>query len=331
MTAQSGRPFASRSWQPHKPTVRLARERFYASRPAPPYTGVGWCARSRGIAPTRRTARAGLRSHHRSRYHRRIARSAGAAKAPARKSCLASSLVARLLMAKIRQAISTCSVTLSITKMPDCAPLSSACVQNGSCAAKPSSRACASWAYRWAGKEFAVWRPEKASAARTSRKPLVEAGHVQTNAEAFERYLRNGGPAHVPRWRLSAASCITLIQAAGGLAVIAHPASCATMSVASNRSFPLGCGHRNHPPASQPRRRLPLAPLGEKTWSPNDRRFRFSSAGRGRGDQYRPLPGADGVRGGDLRASAGQLYQRQGILKASIPTGRKRRNPAWLA
>ncbi len=52
---------------------------------------------------------------------------------------------------------------------------------------------------------------------------LVEAGHVQTNAEAFERYLRNGGPAHVPRWRLSAASCITLIQAAGGLAVIAHP------------------------------------------------------------------------------------------------------------
>ena len=52
---------------------------------------------------------------------------------------------------------------------------------------------------------------------------LIEVGHVQTNAEAFERYLRNGAPAHVPRWRLSAASCIALIRAAGGLAVIAHP------------------------------------------------------------------------------------------------------------
>lgn len=52
---------------------------------------------------------------------------------------------------------------------------------------------------------------------------LLELGFVSSYEDAFERYLRKGAPAHVPRWRLTAAECIALIHDAGGVAVIAHP------------------------------------------------------------------------------------------------------------
>lgn len=52
---------------------------------------------------------------------------------------------------------------------------------------------------------------------------LVEKGYVKTIAEAFERYLRDGGPAYVEKFHFSPEKCIRLIHEAGGLAVLAHP------------------------------------------------------------------------------------------------------------
>ncbi len=52
---------------------------------------------------------------------------------------------------------------------------------------------------------------------------LVEAGHVGTVQEAFDRYLHNGGPAFVQRSVLSVRESVELIHAAGGIASLAHP------------------------------------------------------------------------------------------------------------
>jgi predicted metal-dependent phosphoesterase TrpH len=42
--------------------------------------------------------------------------------------------------------------------------------------------------------------------------------------EAFDRYLRSGGPANVPRKRLTPAEAVAVIRRAGGVPVMAHPA-----------------------------------------------------------------------------------------------------------
>jgi 3',5'-nucleoside bisphosphate phosphatase len=52
---------------------------------------------------------------------------------------------------------------------------------------------------------------------------LQERGYVGSVKEAFDRYLGNGGPAYVAREKLTPEDAIKLIQAAGGVAVIAHP------------------------------------------------------------------------------------------------------------
>jgi hypothetical protein len=52
---------------------------------------------------------------------------------------------------------------------------------------------------------------------------LVQAGLCRNLDEAFERFLRKGRPAWVPKYRISAADAIALIHEAGGLAVLAHP------------------------------------------------------------------------------------------------------------
>lgn len=62
-----------------------------------------------------------------------------------------------------------------------------------------------------------VGRPQVARA-------LVEAGHVASVAEAFERWLANGLPAFVPRTGPSPATVVAVIHAAGGVASFAHPA-----------------------------------------------------------------------------------------------------------
>jgi predicted metal-dependent phosphoesterase TrpH len=52
---------------------------------------------------------------------------------------------------------------------------------------------------------------------------LVQEGFCATLDEAFERFLRKGKPAWVPKFKVSAVEAIRLIQQAGGLAVMAHP------------------------------------------------------------------------------------------------------------
>lgn len=64
--------------------------------------------------------------------------------------------------------------------------------------------------------EASVGRPHVARA-------LVEAGHVASIEEAFDRFLARGRPAYVERARLEPAEAIALIRGASGLPVFAHP------------------------------------------------------------------------------------------------------------
>ena len=52
---------------------------------------------------------------------------------------------------------------------------------------------------------------------------LVQAGMCSSLDEAFERFLKKGRPAWVPKAKMSAVEAIELIHQAGGLAVMAHP------------------------------------------------------------------------------------------------------------
>jgi predicted metal-dependent phosphoesterase TrpH len=52
---------------------------------------------------------------------------------------------------------------------------------------------------------------------------LVEAGHVASVEEAFDRFLADGKPAYVPRQRVPVADAMALVLEAGGLPVLAHP------------------------------------------------------------------------------------------------------------
>ena len=66
------------------------------------------------------------------------------------------------------------------------------------------------------GSSPSVGRPHIADA-------LVAAGHVQDRKEAFDRFLADGGPAHVARYAIDIGRGVDLVHGAGGVAVIAHP------------------------------------------------------------------------------------------------------------
>jgi predicted metal-dependent phosphoesterase TrpH len=61
-----------------------------------------------------------------------------------------------------------------------------------------------------------IGRPQVARA-------LVEAGHARDISDGFDRFLAVGRPAHVPHNAATPADAIRMINAAGGLASIAHP------------------------------------------------------------------------------------------------------------
>ncbi len=52
---------------------------------------------------------------------------------------------------------------------------------------------------------------------------IVESGAVATVKEAFDRFLGEGQPAYVQRYRLEAADAVALVRGAGGTVTIAHP------------------------------------------------------------------------------------------------------------
>lgn len=61
-----------------------------------------------------------------------------------------------------------------------------------------------------------VGRPHMARA-------LLRKGYVASVQEAFDRYLADGRPLHVPKVKLLPGEAIRLVHEAGGLAVLAHP------------------------------------------------------------------------------------------------------------
>jgi len=63
-----------------------------------------------------------------------------------------------------------------------------------------------------------VGRPHFAAA-------LVERGLVKSKKAAFDLLLAKGRPAYADRYRYTAKECIELIRSAGGVAVLAHPAT----------------------------------------------------------------------------------------------------------
>ena len=52
---------------------------------------------------------------------------------------------------------------------------------------------------------------------------LVDAGHVSTVGEAFDRWLGNEGEAYVPRTGVVPVDVVRLVSRAGGVAALAHP------------------------------------------------------------------------------------------------------------
>jgi 3',5'-nucleoside bisphosphate phosphatase len=52
---------------------------------------------------------------------------------------------------------------------------------------------------------------------------MLEAGAVTSVKEAFDRYLGEGQPAYVGRYRLTAEDAVKMIREAGGVATLAHP------------------------------------------------------------------------------------------------------------
>jgi 3',5'-nucleoside bisphosphate phosphatase len=69
---------------------------------------------------------------------------------------------------------------------------------------------------RFVGDSPSIGRPHIADA-------LVARGYVEDRTEAFDRFLADGGPAHVPRYAVELVRAVDLVHAAGGAAVIAHP------------------------------------------------------------------------------------------------------------
>jgi hypothetical protein len=64
--------------------------------------------------------------------------------------------------------------------------------------------------------EGAVGRPHVAQA-------LLEAGHVQSFGEAFDKYIGRNSPAYVERMKFTPAEACALIRRAGGVPALAHP------------------------------------------------------------------------------------------------------------
>jgi predicted metal-dependent phosphoesterase TrpH len=65
-------------------------------------------------------------------------------------------------------------------------------------------------------KEGSPGRPHVAQA-------MVDRGYVKSVREAFDRWLHAGGPANVPRRRLTPVEAVAVIRRAGGVPVFAHP------------------------------------------------------------------------------------------------------------
>jgi len=70
--------------------------------------------------------------------------------------------------------------------------------------------------YRHVGDSPSVGRPHFADA-------MVELGYVADRTEAFDAWLADDKPVFVPRYAIPVGQAVSLVRAAGGVAVLAHP------------------------------------------------------------------------------------------------------------
>jgi predicted metal-dependent phosphoesterase TrpH len=78
------------------------------------------------------------------------------------------------------------------------------------------------------GVAISVDRVEQLAAGGALGRPhvaraLVEAGHVASVPEAFDRYIGAGKPAYVEKERFRISDAVAMIRTAGGVTSIAHP------------------------------------------------------------------------------------------------------------
>ncbi|HSI92946.1 MAG TPA: PHP domain-containing protein [Jiangellaceae bacterium] len=115
-----------------------------------------------------------------------------------------------------------------------------------------------------AGDASSLGRPHVADA-------LVAKGYARNRAEAFTRWLAEGGPAFVRKYAPTTATAIALIRSAGGVPVLAHPwgrssrpaLSAATIEdLAATGLAGLEVDHDDHDPVARDRLRELAVELG---------------------------------------------------------------------
>jgi hypothetical protein len=123
---------------------------------------------------------------------------------------------------------------------------------------------------------------------------LVDAGHVGTMEEAFDRWLTDGRPAHVPSQGLEPDAAVRVVRESGGVPVLAHPGSLALparhLSSFVQRLAAFGLvGIEVHRPEHRPdqrdayaeiARRLRLVPSGGSDFHRPDDPFGLGDTGR---------------------------------------------------
>jgi predicted metal-dependent phosphoesterase TrpH len=100
---------------------------------------------------------------------------------------------------------------------------------------------------------------------------MVEAGIVASEEEAFERWIADGRPAHVPKHALDPVDAVALIRQAGGLCVLAHPGMWGDQTAVPDELIEAMAGagmaglevdHTDHSPEQRERYRAMAAALG---------------------------------------------------------------------
>ncbi len=119
---------------------------------------------------------------------------------------------------------------------------------------------------------FALVREGSAGRPHVAR-VMVERGYVPTVKEAFDRYLKAGGPAYVGHRKVTPQEACALVRRAGGTPVFAHPgfqdgaAAMIRTLAASGHLEGVECYYAEHTPAQTARflalcRELDLVPTG---------------------------------------------------------------------
>ena len=126
----------------------------------------------------------------------------------------------------------------------------------------------------------------KSLARPTVAKALVEAGHVATVQDAFDRFLAEGKPAYCPRVGASPLEVLSLITRAGGIASLAHPGPLAKdaliESLAEGGLAAIECFHSDHDEATTNRYLVMARDLGLGVTGGSD----FHGPGSRRADSF---------------------------------------------